>query len=117
MIVIAAHVRCGDRMTGGIWPPRYRRIDRGKSVSQSLLAIGANPDTQGPLRRQRRRLIRTDKTRGEARQIFSMLPVQLGISNISNPHNHKMPQNPSLGDIPSELFVLGHTTSSWIQLE
>ena len=62
-------------------------------------------------------VIRTDKTRGEARQIFSMLPVQLGISNISNPHNHKMPQNPSLGDIPSELFVLGHTTSSWIQLE
>ena len=27
-------------------------------------------------------VIRTDKTRGEARQIFSMLPVQLGISNI-----------------------------------
>jgi hypothetical protein len=52
-------------------------------------------------------VIKTDETRGEAREIVSMLPVQLVISNISNPHNHKMPQNPSLGDITPELFFAG----------
>jgi hypothetical protein len=52
-------------------------------------------------------VIRTDETRGEARQIVSMLPVQLVISNISNLHTHKMPQNPSLGDIPSDFFFPG----------
>ncbi len=55
-------------------------------------------------------MIRTDETRGEARQIVSMLPVQLVISNISNIvnlHTHKMPQNPSLGDIPSDFFFPG----------
>ena len=52
-------------------------------------------------------VIRTDETRGEACQIVSMLPVQLVISNIGNLHTHKMPQNPSLGDIPSECFFSG----------
>jgi hypothetical protein len=46
-------------------------------------------------------VIGTDEACGEARQIVSVLPVQLTVGNI---HTHKMPQNPTLGDRPSEFL-------------
>ena len=102
-MLLDVHVQGDVRTTGGIWLPRYRRIEISRSASPPRSPIRRTEATDDRFGDDVGGVIGTDEARGEARQIVGVLPVQLVVGNI---HLHKMPQNPTLGDIRSRIRPL-----------